>query len=36
MKPKEVDAKTDVMKVAREKRAALLVIGFHGRKSESK
>lgn len=36
MRRKEVDAKTDVLKIAKEKKAALLGIGFHGRKSDSK
>lgn len=36
MRRKEVDAKSDVLKVAKDRRAALLAIGFHGRKSEGK
>ena len=34
MRRKEVDAKTDVLKIAKERHAALLAIGFHGRKSD--
>lgn len=36
MRRKEVNAKVDVLKAAKEKNAALLSIGFHGRKSESR
>lgn len=35
MRRKEVDAKTDVLKIAKERRAILLAMGFQGRKAES-
>lgn len=36
MRRKEVDAKTDVVNIAKYENAAMLAIGFHGRKAESK